>query len=114
MPVIQIVKSLGLKGEARQKAEALIRLAKQVEGLDFPISLEPPILPTLKLSHFSYYEEGKLLGLAGLQEYGEIEPYILVHPNSRGRGIGRALLAEIEAEGRRYGHDHLLLLCDQA
>jgi ribosomal protein S18 acetylase RimI-like enzyme len=114
MSQFDIVKTLGLEAEARQRAEALLALTKQVEGLDFPISLESPILPTLKVSHFSYYEEEELLGLAGLQEYGEVEPYILVHPKARRRGIGRALLNEIKAECRRHGHDHLLLLCDEA
>ena len=114
MPATQIVKSLGLEGEARQKAEVLLALVKRVEGLDFPLALETPILPTLAASHFSYYEGGALLGLAALQEYGEVEPYILVHPNTRRRGIGRALLNEIKAEGRRHGHDHLRLLCDES
>jgi ribosomal protein S18 acetylase RimI-like enzyme len=110
--MLPIVKTLGLNAEERQSAEALLALAYQAEGVELPISLEPLIPATLEANHFLYYEGGRLVGLALIQEFREVEACALVHPETRRRGIGRALLDEIQAESRRHGHDHLLLLCD--
>lgn len=111
--MISIVKTLDLTPQERQSAEALLALAYQLEGIELPIPLELPLPATLEANHFLYYEGENLVALALIQEYNEVEACALVHPEARRQGIGRALLAEIQAACRRHGHKHLLLLCDE-
>jgi len=46
--------------------------------------------------------EGEIVGMAEIETNGFID-YFYVHPNWQGRGIGKALLAAIEAEVNRFG-----------
>ncbi|MGQ0568020.1 MAG: GNAT family N-acetyltransferase [Armatimonadota bacterium] len=88
------------------EVQTLTTLCNAYEGLDIPTSLEPP--PLL------HRQDGVLIGFASLQGGGEIEACIIVHPEHRRKGVGRALLAATMAECRKQGWHRLLLVCDEA
>jgi ribosomal protein S18 acetylase RimI-like enzyme len=54
------------------------------------------------------------VGFAWLPDDPAPEACLMVHPDHRRRGIGRALLAALRSEGRRRGINSLVLVADQA
>lgn len=55
-----------------------------------PLSLDPNMLSLLKRSTLYVYENDSILGFIGYE--GGFITWLFVHPNSRGKGIGEALL----------------------
>jgi ribosomal protein S18 acetylase RimI-like enzyme len=92
----------------------LLALCNRFEGLDLPISLEPAARSRRVPTHFVRREREEPVGFAWLPDDPAPEACLLVHPERRRRGIGRALLAAILAEARRRGLAEVLLVADEA
>ncbi|MDA5095429.1 GNAT family N-acetyltransferase [Aliiroseovarius sp. KMU-50] len=64
-----------------------------------------------EISFFVAHEGDRILGTAAIADkgdYGEVKS-MFVSPDARGKGVGEALLAQIEATARAVGHDALKL-----
>lgn len=69
--------------------------------------------PEDSVSDVLWYEQGQLVGFAGVNSYGdlsEVEAAILVHPAFRGRGIGHAVARAVERECQMSGICRLLVV----
>ena len=51
---------------------------------------------------FVAVEDGKTVGMAEIEENGFIN-YFYVHPESQGKGIGKALMTQVEEQAIEYG-----------
>ncbi|MCX6085105.1 MAG: GNAT family N-acetyltransferase [Caldiserica bacterium] len=63
-----------------------------------------------------WYQSGEMVGFAGMNSYGapsEVEATILVHPDLRRRGIGRAMAHIVVRECQRGGIRRLLFVVPQ-
>ena len=56
--------------------------------------------------------EGRIVGTAGLSEEGSLERFYVL-PETRGAGVGSALLARVAEEARRRGHSELEIWSDK-
>ncbi len=63
---------------------------------------------------FLYYEEGRLVGYLGIDEYGSKEKDFegMVHPEHRRKGIASRLLQAAKEEARHSGIEQLILTCE--
>jgi ribosomal protein S18 acetylase RimI-like enzyme len=72
--------------------------------------------PEGSVSDVLWYESGQLVGFAGMNSYGdpsEVEATILVHPDLRRRGIGRAMAHAVVRECQKCGVRRLLFVVPQ-
>ena len=104
----------GLQDEDRADAERLLARCNRDESLDLPVALDPTPQTGAVTTHVLAYDRGTLIGLAWLPADPEPEACLLVDPDYRRRGVGRALLAAVRAECRRRGLPRFLLVCDEA
>jgi ribosomal protein S18 acetylase RimI-like enzyme len=106
--------STGLPDEIRPQMEALLRLCDRYESLELPISPTDFDSETGARTALMWIEGGQLTGFAAMPDDPVPEVSLMIHPDHRRRGIGRALVEAIRAETARRGLDHCLLVADQA
>jgi ribosomal protein S18 acetylase RimI-like enzyme len=94
--------------------DRLLALCNRFEGLDLPIFLELAARSARMPTHFVSRERGEPIGFAWLPDDPAPEACLMVHPEHRRRGIGRALLAALQAEARCRGLSEVLLVADEA
>src|SRR5687767_4155561 len=97
-------------------AALLLDLCNRFDGLDLPIFLDPDADSTsgTNSTAFAVLEHGAPIGFAWLPDDPAPEACLMVHPDYRRQGIGRALLAAIRTEARRRDLPGFLLVGDQA
>lgn len=86
------------------------------EDLNLPISLDAlRNRPGESANDFLYYEDGALVGYLSLDHLGRVEKEGtgMVYPNSRRRGIFRALFDAAKTECAQRGVEALILVCEQ-
>jgi ribosomal protein S18 acetylase RimI-like enzyme len=111
---VHIQTSAGLPDEIRPQMEALLQLCDQFESLELPISPTDFDSETGAKTALMWIEGDRLTGFAAMPDDPVPEASLMVHPDYRRRGIGRALVEAIRAETARRGRDHCLLVTDQA
>lgn len=106
----------GLADTDRAAAERLLAVCNQAENLDLPVEIEvdSAASTTDETAYFRYFERGSLVGLAWLPREPEPEACLMVHPDYRRRGVGRALLDAVRSEAGRRGLADFLVVCDEA
>jgi ribosomal protein S18 acetylase RimI-like enzyme len=91
-----------------------LRTCHRDEALEIPISLgefkSPAVVQTAVLAT----DAGALIGFASIPADTEPEASLMVHPDFRRRGIGRALIQAIRDECIRRGLQSCLLVTDHA
>ena len=104
-----------LTADDRPRLDALVAACSRHDGADWSVVTALATTYEGALPQPRYARAGELLGLAALQAPdAALEALLLVHPAHRGRGIGRALLAALRAEGRARAIPGVLLTCDEA
>ena len=98
--------------EARQ----LLELCDRFEGLS--LKLDVGMLRARKgeeVNDFLYYEDGRMVGLLALDEFGAEDREVTggVHPEYRRRGIFSKLLAAAKDEARSREIERLILICER-
>lgn len=98
------------------EAGRLLEVCNAYEGLS--LKLDVWMLRSRKgkeVNDFLYYEDGKLVGLLALDEYGAgVKEFTgMVHPEYRRRGIFSKLLAVAKEEARARGTERLILICER-
>jgi ribosomal protein S18 acetylase RimI-like enzyme len=94
--------------EQLAEVAALLALCREREGAELLLGLDAPVE---RRTIFGYVEGGLLLGaLAAVDWGGGPELLLLVHPEHRRKGVGRALLAAAQAELARRGAADCLLV----
>ena len=90
------------------EANRLASICNEYEGLDY-LTVSPTMLA------FLCCEEGKLVGLLAIQQFtsDKAELYLIVHPEKRRRGIGRALFQTGVAGCKNRGVKKCLLVCQE-
>jgi amino-acid N-acetyltransferase len=98
-----------------------IRLATDGELPAIETLLHSGALPTADLASAKprflvAFEGDSLIGVAGLEGFGEVALVrsVAVAPSHRGRGIGQALVRELERAARSQGATQLILLTETA
>jgi ribosomal protein S18 acetylase RimI-like enzyme len=105
----------GLTEAERAAAEQLKALADRLEALDLPLNLAQEGTPAARdTRQFLYVEGGTPLGFLSADFWPEPEVCLVVHPDQRRRGIGRALLAAAAEDARGRGASVLLLVAEDA
>ncbi len=103
--------------QERPAAIAVVEAANAAEGLDLSVGFGEDFEPTATDANlarqYTAYAGDVLVGLASIQPGDEPEVLIVVHPDYRRRGIGRALLAALVEDYRRHGTSQLLLVTDE-
>lgn len=72
--------------------------------------------PEDSVSDVLWYGNSQLVGFAGLNSYGdpsEVEASILIHPDFRRRGMGRAMVHAVVSACQKHGVRRLLLVVPQ-
>lgn len=111
-----LVKKRQLSEAELAEVEELARVCDAYEDLHLLLSVEQMRERTEDESNdFLYYEDGRLVGVLALSEYGheKREMMLMVHPYYRRRGIGSTLLAAMREEGKRRGIERLVLVCER-
>lgn len=103
----------GMADDDRVHVERLLEVCNREEGLDLPIALAPTVSNGDVSTKFLFLDQGSVVGFASLPEDPEPEACVMVHPDRRRRGVGRALLDAVRAECRRRGLPGFLLVCDE-
>ncbi|TMD22715.1 MAG: GNAT family N-acetyltransferase [Chloroflexi bacterium] len=98
------------------EARRLLEVCNAYEGLS--LKLDVWMLRSRKgneVNDFLYYEDGKLVGLLALDEYGARDKEFtgMVLPEYRRRGIFSKLLAVAKEEARARGIERLILICER-
>ncbi|MCC6791860.1 MAG: GNAT family N-acetyltransferase [Thermomicrobiales bacterium] len=92
----------------------LLRRCNEADGIDIPIFLESEEQQPEKATSFGCTVGGELIGFAHLPDDPQPEACLMVHPDHRRRGIGRALLQAIRDEARHRGLTSVLIVNDRA
>lgn len=87
-----------------------------VEALLNDVGLPSRDVRTSPGTFYVGYAEGGRVGVGGIEPYGTdgLLRSVVVEPGARGRGLGTALCAALEAEARAAGVDTLYLLTTTA
>ena len=98
------------------EARRLLEVCNAYEGLS--LKLDVWMLRSRKgneVNDFLYYDDGKLVGLLALDEYGARDKEFtgMVLPEYRRRGIFSKLLAAAKEETRARGTERLILICER-
>jgi ribosomal protein S18 acetylase RimI-like enzyme len=90
------------------EVKALASNCNKFEGLDY-------LTPNVGMKTVLCYETGQLVGLLAVQQgIGEEELSVIVKPEKRRLGIGRALLEVAKVECRKNGVRRCLLVCQES
>lgn len=106
----------GLSTQQVSQVRALAGLCEERDGYSMEARLDFGTLETRpegSLSDVLWYENGQLVGFAGMYSYGdpsEVEASILVHPDFRRRGIGRCVARAVVRECQKRGVRRLLVV----
>jgi ribosomal protein S18 acetylase RimI-like enzyme len=101
------------------QVRALAACCKERDGYSMEARLDLGTLekrPEGSVSDVLWYESGQLVGFAGMNSYGdpsEVEASILVHPEFRRRGMGRAVARVVVRECQKGGVRRLLFVLPQ-
>jgi ribosomal protein S18 acetylase RimI-like enzyme len=98
----------------REEIADLLRICNAADQIDIPIFLESAPGSGEAQTSFPATRAGLLVGFAHLPGDPAPEACLMVHPDHRRRGIGRALLDALRAEARRRGLTQFLLVNDAA
>jgi ribosomal protein S18 acetylase RimI-like enzyme len=109
----------GLSTEQVSLVRALASVCEAADGYSTEARLDLGTLETRpegSVRDVLWYESGRLVGFAGMNSYGdpsEVEASILVHPDARRRGLGRAIVRAVMGECRKCRVVRLLLAVPQ-
>lgn len=103
-----------LSVEKQRMVDALASLCRGHDGLEVPVFVEPARPGSDACNQFLHFEDDTLVAFASASHDDPIEVLAMVHPDYRRRGIGRALVSEIQLECRRRGQENVLLVCEEA
>ena len=103
-----------LPEELRLAAVTLVERCHQVDGLELPIAFETAGTRPNVVTEFAAIDGGKLVGIATLPEDMEPEATLLVIPENRRHGIGRALLDAVQTEVSRRSLENCLIVNNEA
>lgn len=110
-----VTRSTGLPAQTLAAARALVARCNAHDATALLLALKPEqpgdgATPRYALAHVA----GRLVGLAELVGYREIEGTILVAPDQRRAGLGRALATAAARDLAARGISSWLLVCDEA
>jgi ribosomal protein S18 acetylase RimI-like enzyme len=97
----------------REEIAELLRNCNAADGIDIPLFFESDG-ETDAPTGFAYSLDAELIGFAHLPDDPQPEASLMVHPDHRRQGIGRALLDAVRQEARRRGHTRFLIVSDAA
>lgn len=100
--------------ETLAEAAALLETCNRHDGLAIPIFLDDLASDQARTALPYRDQSGALIGFAALPNDPEPEASLMVRPDHRRRGIGRALVAAMRVELRRRGLAACLLVADAA
>jgi ribosomal protein S18 acetylase RimI-like enzyme len=103
-----------LAAGALPAARALLDRCNRTEQLALPIEIESGAAMGDLTTSFAVSHGNTLAGYGWLPEDPEPEGCLMVDPDERRRGIGRALLQAMRSEAARRGLARFLLVADQA
>jgi ribosomal protein S18 acetylase RimI-like enzyme len=109
----------GLSTEQVNQIRAFASICKATDGYSMEARLDLGTLETRpegSVSDVLWHESGRLVGFAGMNSYGdpsEVEASILVHPEFRRRGMGRAIARAVMRESQKRGVRRLLFVVPQ-
>jgi len=109
----------GLSTEQVNRVRELATVSEARDGYSMEARLDVGTLETRpegSVKDVLWYQSGELVGFAGMNSYGdpsEVEATILVHPDLRRRGIGRAMAHAVVRECQRGGIRRLLFVVPQ-
>jgi ribosomal protein S18 acetylase RimI-like enzyme len=117
MPIDEgLTVSIVLSTQRVNQIRALADSCKERDGYSMEARLDFGTLETRpegSISDVLWYESGQLVGFAGMNSYGdpsEVEATILVHPDSRRRGIGHRMARVVIRECQEYEVRRLLIV----
>jgi ribosomal protein S18 acetylase RimI-like enzyme len=103
-------------GDELAQARQLLDICNTYEGLYLKLDVEMLRSRLGKETNdFLYYEDGKLVGLLAMDEFGDEERELtgMVHPEHRRKGIFSALFAAAKEEAKSRGTERLILVCER-
>jgi ribosomal protein S18 acetylase RimI-like enzyme len=109
----------GLSAQQVSQVRALASVCEARDEYSMEARLDLGTLETRpegSVSDVLWYESGQLVGFAGMNSYGdpsEVEASILVHPEFRRRGLGRAIARAVMRECQKWGVRRLLFVVPQ-
>jgi ribosomal protein S18 acetylase RimI-like enzyme len=115
MPDAPIVQTMsGLPDADLPSLRALLDRCNQFEGLELPISPTDFDSPAGFKTAFAVRSDGNLIGFAAMPDDPTPEASLMVHPDNRRHGIGRALVVTVRAECEHRNVASGLLVADRA
>jgi ribosomal protein S18 acetylase RimI-like enzyme len=102
-----------LGGEDRSNVDRLRRACEAAEPLDLKVELDEADHLSRPI-HFLASGGADVIGYGGITAGDESEVCGMVHPSWRGRGVGRALLAHLQAAASELGRESMLVICEDA
>jgi ribosomal protein S18 acetylase RimI-like enzyme len=111
---VQIETCCGLPDALRPRMITLLRLCNEYELLELPISPTDFDSDSGAQTAFAIHTGERLIGFAAMPDDPIPEASLMVDPDFRRRGIGRALVEALRAETGRRNVAHSLLAADLA
>lgn len=104
----------GVLDHDRSGVEALLRVCREADGIEPAFFLDAPRLGFDATTSFGIHVGIELVGFAHLPDDAEPEGSVIVRPDARRRGIGRALAEAVRTEATRRGLPEILLVTNAA
>jgi ribosomal protein S18 acetylase RimI-like enzyme len=100
-------------GRDRSRVDRLRRACEAAEPIDLKIELDEADALGRPI-HFLAERDGDAIGYAGITTDDEAEACGMVHPSSRRRGVGTALLEALRGSARTLSRDSILVICEDS